>query len=325
MVPPLLPANMSSSVSALRAAFEAAQYAERTAAERYASERKDCDYSFANFVSEEKAALLLASGARLDEARRREAAAAKAAESAFAEFHANNDPEKMLLKKEAADLAWWLRCGAKVDVDDASAEFDELKLEAAYRSQIYMADREKVNAAWEDWQAKKEASSQAAAAAEVAAAEAAAAEAAAEFEAERVKAYWEARREADKQAAKLAERARQQLPGSCGDIWPRLQRNFNKLTQVVPDGAYICVESKKDKWEGVFRHGGGMYSGPFFEVQGKKYFSPTALCQAHSERITDNHPRVTKPGNGWVHINLAPKPGHKWGPTLALAYDSHAW
>jgi hypothetical protein len=83
--------------------------------------------------------------------------------------------------------------------------------------------------------------------------------------------------------------------------------------------------SKKDKWEGVFRHGGAMYSGPFFEVQGKKYFSPTALCQAHSERITENHPRATKPGNGWVHINLAPKPGHKWGPTIGSAYDSHAW
>jgi hypothetical protein len=189
-----------------------------------------------------------------------------------------------------------------------------------------MADREKVNVAWEDWQAKKEASSQAAlllgAEGVAVAFEAEAAEAA---EAERVKAYWAARREADKEAAKLAERARQQLPGSCGDIWPRLQRNFNKLTQVVPDGAYICVESKKDKWEGVFRHGGDKYSGPFFEVQGKKYFSPTALCQAHSERITDNHPRVTKPGNGWVHINLAPKPGYKTGHTIATAYDSHAW
>lgn len=317
---------MSSSVSALRAAFEAAQYAERTAAFSYASERKDCDYSFANFVSEEKAALLLASGARLDEMRRLEMADAKAAESALAEFHANTDPEKMLLKKEAADKAWWLRCNAQVDVSDASARFDELKLEASYRSQIYMADREKVNAAWEDWQAKKEASSQAAAAllaGEAAAKDAEAAEAA---EAERVKAYWAARREADKEAAKLAERARrQQLPGGASDIWPRLQRNFSKLPQVVPDGAYICVESKKDKWEGVFRHGGQMYSGPFFEVQGKKYFSPTALCQAHSERITENHPRVTKPGNGWVHINLAPKPGQKFGPTIGIAYDSHEW
>lgn len=271
--------------------------------------------------------------------------AAAAEQEAWAELLATkgsySDPAKAAARDKAYG-AFSAKMKAKEDLDIAQDIFDQQHQQVESARAAHAAVANKTDAAWEIWKDTEEelaqitaklAAAEAAEAAEASeAAEAAAAAPAAEAvaaeaaEAARVKAYWEKRRATELEAAKLAERERfNRACGGRNDVWPLLQRNFKKLPKVVPDGAYVCVESKGDKWEGVFRHGGHLYSGPFFEVQGKRYFSPTALCQAHSDRITDRHPRATKPGNGWAHIHLAAKPGNKWGPTIGVAYDSHSW
>ena len=316
MVPQLSPARMSSAMS-IRASVAITKKAEQDAKAGFEQLHENCIEAFALLGQQESLAEEHKDKVGLMMLMAQSAAAAE--QEAWAELLATkgsySDPAKAAARDKAYG-AFSAKMKAKEDLDIAQDIFDQQHQQVESARAAHAAVANKTDAAWEIWKDTEEELAQITA--KLAAAEAA--------EAARVKAYWEKRRATELEAAKLAERERfNRACGGRNDVWPLLQRNFKKLPKVVPDGAYVCVESKGDKWEGVFRHGGHLYSGPFFEVQGKRYFSPTALCQAHSDRITDRHPRATKPGNGWAHIHLAAKPGNKWGPTIGVAYDSHSW
>lgn len=88
-------------------------------------------------------------------------------------------------------------------------------------------------------------------------------------------------------------------------------RSFAKLKEFQKPGTPIYVESLGDRWDGAITSEG-------FLMDGICYKSPTALCKAHAERITDAHPKATAPGSGWKHVRIASN-----GKSIGEMYDAH--
>ena len=88
-------------------------------------------------------------------------------------------------------------------------------------------------------------------------------------------------------------------------------RSFAKLKEFLKPGTPIYVESLGDRWDGAITSEG-------FLMDGICYKSPTALCKAHAERITDAHPKATAPGSGWKHVRIASN-----GKSIGEMYDAH--
>jgi len=91
-------------------------------------------------------------------------------------------------------------------------------------------------------------------------------------------------------------------------------RKFANLAAVLPEGTPLSLTSTGDRWDGVYTKDGLVF-------QGKAFKSPQAVGSAHAERITERHPKATKPGSGWVYLIV--ENGPYKGKTLAQAYDAH--
>jgi hypothetical protein len=84
--------------------------------------------------------------------------------------------------------------------------------------------------------------------------------------------------------------------------------------EVLEMNTCVSVESLGDKWEGTTTANG-------FLVNGILYRSPGALTKAHASRITENHPKSTLPGSGWVHIFV--ESGRHQGKNIEQAFKDH--
>jgi hypothetical protein len=91
-------------------------------------------------------------------------------------------------------------------------------------------------------------------------------------------------------------------------------RVFSKLAAVLPEGTPLSLTGTGDRWDGAYTKGGLIF-------QDKAFKSPLAVTKVWSERITERHPKVTKPGSGWVWLKI--ENGAYKGKTLAQAYDAH--
>ena len=91
-------------------------------------------------------------------------------------------------------------------------------------------------------------------------------------------------------------------------------RVFSKLAAVLPEGTPLSLTGTGDRWDGAYTKDGLIF-------QDKAFKSPLAVTKVWSERITDRHPKVTKPGSGWVWLKI--ENGAYKGKTLAQAYDAH--
>jgi len=91
-------------------------------------------------------------------------------------------------------------------------------------------------------------------------------------------------------------------------------RVFTKLAAVLPEGTPLSLTSTGDRWDGVYTKDG-------FIFQDKLFKSPLAVGKAHAERITERHPKATKPGSGWLWLKV--ENGPYKGKTLGQAYDAH--
>jgi hypothetical protein len=91
-------------------------------------------------------------------------------------------------------------------------------------------------------------------------------------------------------------------------------RVFSKLAAVLPEGTRLSLTGTGDRWDGV-------YTKDSLVFQDKTFKSPLAATKAWSERITERHPKTTKPGSGWVWLKI--EDGAYKGKTLAQAYDAH--
>ena len=97
-------------------------------------------------------------------------------------------------------------------------------------------------------------------------------------------------------------------------------RNFRHLANILADSTPIFIESKGDRWDGVFRVVDGKCSFIFdgADAATKRVFqSPAAVTKAHASRITASHPKATKPGSGWEYITIAATK-----KTLGEVYDA---
>lgn len=93
------------------------------------------------------------------------------------------------------------------------------------------------------------------------------------------------------------------------------KRLFSKLNEALPFGTSVSVTSLGDVWTAVFTpEGFKMGDLPPFK-------SPMAFSRAHANRITDAHPKETKPGNGWDHIKVGT--GEHLGKTIGQLYNEH--
>ena len=90
-------------------------------------------------------------------------------------------------------------------------------------------------------------------------------------------------------------------------------RDASKLTEILPEGTPLSLTSTGDRWDGVFTKDG-------FIFQEKLFKSPLAVTKAHSDRITERHPKATQPGSGWVFIKV--EAGPYKGKSLGEAYDT---
>ena len=91
-------------------------------------------------------------------------------------------------------------------------------------------------------------------------------------------------------------------------------RVFAKLAAVLAEGTKLSVTSTGDRWDGAYTKDGLVF-------QDKVFKSPLAVGRAHAERITERHPKPTKPGSGWVYLIV--EEGPYKGMALAQAYDAH--
>jgi hypothetical protein len=91
-------------------------------------------------------------------------------------------------------------------------------------------------------------------------------------------------------------------------------RNYRALAGILGDGTSLFIESVGDRWDGLYRlvDGKGV-----FTFNGTDYASPAAVSKAHASRITESHPKATKPGNGWNYICIAAT-----NKTIAEVYDA---
>jgi hypothetical protein len=91
-------------------------------------------------------------------------------------------------------------------------------------------------------------------------------------------------------------------------------RIFAKLAAVLPEGTPLSLTSTGDRWDGAYTKDGLIF-------QDKAFKSPLAVTKAHAERITERHPKSTKPGSGWLWLKV--EDGPYKGKTLGQAYDAH--
>lgn len=91
-------------------------------------------------------------------------------------------------------------------------------------------------------------------------------------------------------------------------------RKIKTLATILASGTPIFIESLGDRWEGAFLVSNSV---PTFLFNGTEYTSPAAVCKAHAARITEAHPKTTKPGNGWDYIVVAAT-----GKTIGELYDA---
>jgi len=103
--------------------------------------------------------------------------------------------------------------------------------------------------------------------------------------------------------------------GGAAPAAPRADpRIFAKLVAVLAEGTKLSVGSAAgDRWEGAYTKEGLIF-------QGRAFKSPMAVTKAHAERITERHPKVTKPGSGWVWLRI--ENGPYKGKSLSQAYDA---
>ncbi len=91
-------------------------------------------------------------------------------------------------------------------------------------------------------------------------------------------------------------------------------RNFRSLSNILTNDTPIFIESTGDRWDGVFRVVDGK---GIFTFNGTDYASPAAVSKAHASRVTESHPKATKPGNGWNYICVAAT-----SKTIGEVYDA---
>jgi len=93
------------------------------------------------------------------------------------------------------------------------------------------------------------------------------------------------------------------------------KRVFAKLSEALPYGTKVSITSLGDKMTAVFTTEG-------FKVGDLPAFkSPMAFTRAHANRITEAHPKETKPGNGWDWIKV--EEGEHMGKTIGQIYSGH--
>jgi hypothetical protein len=78
---------------------------------------------------------------------------------------------------------------------------------------------------------------------------------------------------------------------------------LDKLRYLFPGRNAIpaYVESHGERWDLLINLKKNM--APFF-MEGKEYYSPTAICRAHADRRTRAHPWRTEPGQIYDYIIL---------------------
>ena len=93
------------------------------------------------------------------------------------------------------------------------------------------------------------------------------------------------------------------------------KRVFAKLGEALPYGTKVSITSLGDKMTAAFTTEG-------FKVGDLPAFkSPMAFSRAHANRITEAHPKETKPGNGWDWIKV--EEGEHMGKTIGQIYNGH--
>lgn len=92
------------------------------------------------------------------------------------------------------------------------------------------------------------------------------------------------------------------------------KRVFSKLPAALPFGTNVSITSSDETVRAVYTQEG-------FKVGDMHYTSPMALSRVHASRITEAHPKETKPGNGWVWITV--DDGEHSGKTIGQVYDEH--
>ena len=87
------------------------------------------------------------------------------------------------------------------------------------------------------------------------------------------------------------------------------RRDISKLS--LPYGTTLRIGAG-DPWDMVYEKEG-------FYIDEVLYKTPYAVGLAHSKRITEKHPKETKPGDGWFHIKVTS--GQYKGIRLDKVYD----
>ena len=90
---------------------------------------------------------------------------------------------------------------------------------------------------------------------------------------------------------------------------PKPRRDISKLS--LPYGTTLRIGAG-DPWDMVYEKEG-------FYIDEVLYKTPYAVGLAHSKRITEKHPKETKPGDGWFHIKVTS--GQYKGIRLDRVYD----
>jgi len=90
---------------------------------------------------------------------------------------------------------------------------------------------------------------------------------------------------------------------------PKARRDISKLS--LPYGTTLRIGAG-DPWDMVYEKEG-------FYIDEVLYKTPYAVGLAHSKRITEKHPKETKPGDGWFHIKVTS--GEFKGKRLDKVYD----
>lgn len=93
------------------------------------------------------------------------------------------------------------------------------------------------------------------------------------------------------------------------------KRIFTKLSEALPFGTTVSITSLGEAWKAVYTEEGfKMGDLPPFK-------SPMAFGRAHANRITEIHPKETKPGNGWEWIKI--DDGEHIGKSIGQVYNEH--
>jgi len=90
---------------------------------------------------------------------------------------------------------------------------------------------------------------------------------------------------------------------------PKPKRDLAKLT--LPFGTTLRI-GVDEAWDLVYIEEGFQYGETTFAT-------PYAVSLAHSKRITEKHPKETKPGDAWFHIKVIT--GKYAGKRLCQVYD----